>query len=172
MSQCNWFSLKQFRLQKISQLEQACSNLERELKDNYSNEVETKLKLVRAELDDILRQRVEFMMHITKHRYYTDSNKPSHLLALTLKRQENQIDIPSINCPVKGLVTKTADINNTFKSFFENLYSSEDRLSQELFDFFFVNLNLPTLSDNEFKELDALITLDELHTAVKLTPKF
>lgn len=69
--------LKKCRLQKISLLEQDCSNLERELKDNYSNEVEIKLKSVRAELDDILRQLVEFMMHATKHRYYTDISKPS-----------------------------------------------------------------------------------------------
>ena len=161
--------LKKCRLQKISQLEQTCSNLERELKDKYSNEVETKLKSVKTELDDILRQRVEFLMHTTKHRYYTDSSKPSRLLALTLKRQENQFNIPSINCPVKGLVTKTADINSAFKSFFENLYSSEDRLSPELFDSFFDKLNLPALSDNESEELDAPLTLHELHTAVKLT---
>ena len=150
--------LKKSRMQKITQLEQSCSNLERELKDNYSNEVEAKLRSVRAELDNILRQRVECMMHITKHRYYPDSSKPSSLLALTLKQQESLFNIPSINCPVKGLVTKTADINNTFKSFFENLYSS-----------FFENLNLPMLSDDESKDLDAPITLDELHTAVKLT---
>ena len=106
--------LKKCRMQKITQLEQACSNLERELKDNYSNEVETRLWSVRVELDDVLRQRVEFMMHITKHRYYSDSSKPRSLLALTLKQQENKFNIPSINCPVKGLVTKTAD-NNTFK---------------------------------------------------------
>lgn len=73
-----------------------------------------------------------------------------------------------MNCPVKALVTRTADINNTFKSFFENLLFLQ-RLSQELFDLFFVNLNLPTLSDNESRELDGPITLDELHTAVKLT---
>lgn len=62
--------LQKCRFKKISQLEQTCSNLESELKDNYSNEVETKLKSVKAELDDILRQWVEFLMHTTKHRYY------------------------------------------------------------------------------------------------------
>ena len=142
---------------------------ERELKDNYRDEVERTLKSLRAEVDDILRQWVEFMMHTTKHRYYTDSSKPSHLLALTVKQQENQFNIPSINCPVKGRVTKKDDINNTFKSFFENLYSSEDRFTPELFDSFFDKLNLPSLPDNESKELEAPITLDERHTAVKLT---
>ncbi len=75
------------------------------------------LKTMRAELDNLLTQRVEFLMHITMHRYYTDSSKPSCLLALTLKRQENQFNITSINCPVKGLVFKTADINRAFKPF-------------------------------------------------------
>ncbi len=72
---------------------------------------------------------------------------------------------------MKGLVSKTAGINSAFKAFFENLYSSEDRFSQELFDFFFDDLNLPTLSDDESKDLDVPVTLDELHTAVKLTNK-
>lgn len=77
--------LKRSRTQKITQMEQACCKLERELKDNYSNQVATKLRSVRAELDNTLRQRAELMMHITKHKYYTDSSKPSRLLALTLK---------------------------------------------------------------------------------------
>lgn len=163
--------LKRSRTQKITKMEQACCKLERELKDNYSNQIATKLRSVRAELDNTLRQRAEFMKHITKHKYYTDSSKPSRLLALTLKQQENQFNIPSINCPVNGLVTKTADINNSFKSFFEDLYSSEDRFSQDLFDSFFDSLNLPELSDDESKDLDIPITLEELpvHTAVKLT---
>lgn len=161
--------LKRSRTQKITQMEQACCKLERELKDNYSNQVATKLRSVRAELDNTLRQRAEFMMHITKHKYYTDSSKPSRLLALTLKQQENQFNIPSINCPANGLVTKAVDINNSFKSFFEDLYSSEDRFSQDLFDSFFDSLNLPELSDDESKDLDIPITLEELHTAVKLT---
>ncbi len=46
-----------------------CDNLVKELKDSYNNEVEVQLKSVRAELDNLLRQQVEFMMHITKHRY-------------------------------------------------------------------------------------------------------
>lgn len=68
---------------------------------------------------------------------------------------------------MKGLVTKTANIYNTLKSAFANLYYSEDQFSQELFDLLFDNLNLPLLP-GDLEKLDAPITLDELRTAVKL----
>lgn len=121
---------------------------------------------MRAELDDILRQRVEFMMHITKHRYYTDSSKPSRLLALMLKRQENQFDIPSINCPFDWLLEQPT--LKTHLSNFLRIYTLQ-RID------FHRNYSICSLSiwieltDNESRELNGPITLDELHTAFKLT---
>ena len=50
------------------------------------------------------------MIHITKHKYYAEGSRPSHLLALTLKQQEAKRAIPAIRCARKGVVTSTESL--------------------------------------------------------------
>ena len=64
-------------------------------------------------------------------------------------------------------MSTTSEINETFKSFFTKLYSSDHHPSKDdLFDFF-RNLNLPTLSVEDAAQLDEPISLTELHEALK-----
>lgn len=152
--------LQRSRLQQISNLEQKCKTLEEDLNRNYTQEKEYELKVEQAELNNLLKYRVEYLMHITKHKYYSEGSKPSRLLALTLKHQESKMSVTTIKCPERGLVSTTPEINETLKNFFAKLYSSETDASQEKFDDFFTGLGLPTLSQEDSKRLDAPISLD------------
>lgn len=163
--------LQRSRLQQISNLEQKCKTLEEDLNRNYTQEKEYELKVEQAELNNLLKYRVEYLMHITKHKYYSERSKQSRLLALTLKHQESKMSVTTIKCPERGLVSTTPEINETLKNFFAKLYSSETDASQEKFDDFFTGLGLPTLSQEDSKRLDAPISLDELLAALKSTNK-
>lgn len=110
--------LQRSRQQQISNLEQKCKTLEEELNRNYTREKEYELKVEQAELNNLLKYRVEYLMHSTKHKYYSEGSKPSRLLALTLKHQASKMSLTTIKCPVRGLVSTTPEINETHKFFF------------------------------------------------------
>lgn len=159
------------RLQKISNLEEQCKNLENALKINYTVTRENELKTKQSELNDLLRSRAEFMIHATKHKYYAEGSRPSHLLALTLKQQEAKRSIPAIRCVKRGVVSSTEEINETFKNYFKELYTCGSVPSEKDFIDFFNGLELPTLSSEDSELLDSPITLVELFNAVKATNK-
>lgn len=158
---------KHNRLRQISDLEQKCERIEGQLKRNYSKDMESQLKTHQAELNILLRHRVEYLMHITKHKYYSQGSRPSHLLALTLKRQEKSRTIACIKKDQGETVTTTLDINESFASFFAKLYSSDCQPSENDYTNFFNNLNLPTLSIEDAEHLDLPISLEELQLALK-----
>lgn len=161
--------LKKIKEKQIKGLELECHNLEQELNSNYSEQKDISLKLKQSELNDLIKQRVEYLMHITKHKYYSEGSKPTRLLALTLKKQEKQMTISAVRDPHAGIVTTIPAINNTFKDFFSSLYTSECSPTPNQFDSFFQNIKLPGLSTVDTEKLEAPITLEELFQAVKLT---
>ncbi len=78
--------LKKNYLEQLSALESKCGELERKFGCTFSKETEQKLNVERAALNDLLRQRTEYLMLITKQKYYIDGSKPSWLYVLTLKK--------------------------------------------------------------------------------------
>lgn len=164
-----WFStyLHKTKLEKISTLKKQCCILEKDLKKGYTEARESDLKIKQGELNNLLRSRAEYMIHITKHKYYAEGSRPSRLLALTLKHQEAKRTVPAIRCDGHGVVSSTEEINETFKNFFKDLYMCDPVPSGE----FFSELELPTLPPDDIKSLDSSITLNELLKAVKSTNK-
>ena len=67
--------LKRERLRQISDLELKCKQMENQLKNTYSSDIDSQLKAHQAELNSLLRHRVEYMMHITKHKYYSQGSR-------------------------------------------------------------------------------------------------
>lgn len=162
--------LKKYRLLKISTLEEECKTLESDLKESNIT-TENHLKTKQAELNDLLMRRAEYMIHVTKHKYYAEGSRPSHLLALTLKQQEAKRNIPAIRCTKRGMVTSTEEITETFKDFYKDLYTGGPQPSENDLSNFFSGLDLPLLSEEDTQELDSAITLEEFLKAVKSTNK-
>ena len=54
------------------------------------------------------------------------------------------------------------------QEFFQDLYSSEISTSQEQFDLFTRNLIFPKLSDEDRKEIEGPLTLDECKSVLEL----
>ena len=168
-----WFStyLHKTKLKKISTLEKQCYILEKDLKKGYTEAKESDLKIEQAELNNLIRSRAEYMIHITKHKYYAEGRRPSRLLALTLKHQEAKMNIPAIRCDGRGVVSSTEEINETFKNFFKDINMCGPVPSGDDFTKFFSELELPTLPPDDIKSLDSPVSLNELLKAVKSTNK-
>lgn len=159
--------LNKVRTQKTNMLEQQCQLLEQQLKSNYSQSVEDSLMAVKVELNDLLRRKAEFLIHRVRQKYYFHGSRPSKLLALKLKHCQKYSSINSIRSSEKGLVFDPKEINNLFKSFYQDLYSSAGTFEMEGCHQFLDNLDIPCLEQTESEELGKPISLEELHVAVK-----
>ena len=115
------YFIKQTRKYKIVELERLCQSREQTLKNKYSATVEKELKIARAELNDLLRRKVEFILHRVRQKYYFNGSRPSKILALKLKQSEHRATIDAICSPCTGLVSEPNDINDAFKLHFSEI---------------------------------------------------
>lgn len=97
--------LLKHRQQKILDLEKDCKLIKKDLKKDYT--LAKGLKSKQAALNDLSRNRVEFLMLETRHKYYSEG---------IIKQQEAK---RAIRCPQPVILPSTKDINRTFKEYFE-----------------------------------------------------
>lgn len=157
--------LKKNRLKKINELEITLAQLESVRQNTQTDALLREISATRTELNSLLRQRAEFLIHRTRRNYYFNGSRPSHLLALRLKQHEKHSNIMVIQTPTATL-SEPCEINLAFKNFYFNLYSSEVTLNTDSCKNFFYNLELPTLSSQDAEKLSAPITLEELCKAL------
>lgn len=65
------------------------------------------------------------------------------------------------------LVTDRGEINESFKTFYQKLYTSQGGMEQEEIDRFLSQVDLPTLSEEKQKEIGGDITLEEVQQAIR-----
>ena len=157
--------LKKSRLLKINKLEGALAQLEARRQSTQTDALLAEISATRTELNSLLRQRAEFLMHRTRRTYYFNGPRPSHLLALRLKNNEKYSNILAIKSHLRTL-TEPGEINLAFKTFYSNLYKSEVTLDSDTSKNFFHGLDLPSLSNQESEKLNSPISLEELREAL------
>ena len=106
-------------------------------------------------------------MHRTRQHYYFHGAKPSHLLVMSIRSDEVFADIPSIWTAQGVLTTESKTVNDTFRSFYSGLYSSEVMFNQSNLDSFLSGLELPKLVESDAELLATPITIEELKLAAK-----
>ncbi len=65
------------------------------------------------------------ILHRARQKYYFESERPSHLLALRLKECESKAYISAIKSSDDQVTTNPVTINDIFKGFYTNLYKTE-----------------------------------------------
>lgn len=66
-----------------------------------------------------------------------------------------------------SLVTDTVEINDVFRGFYQQLYTSQCTTDHDDIDNFLSQVHLPTLSEEKQKEIGGNITLEEVQQAIK-----
>lgn len=106
-------------------------------------------------------------MIYTKQKYYESGPKFSKLLARKLQKQQADGTIYKIRDPdSKILVYKTKEIQMAFQNYYKKLYTQPQLEDEQQIGQFLESLNLPSLSDDQNKELMAEITQEELNHAI------
>ncbi len=157
--------LKKNRLLKIKELEETLTELEAKWQHTLNDALLGRITVIRTELNSLLRQRAEFLMHRTRGTYYFNGSRPSHLLALGLKQNEKFSNTSIIKSPLRTS-TEPGEINAEFKTFYSNLYTSEVILDPDILKNFFHDLDLPSLTEEESESLNTPISLEELRKAL------
>lgn len=98
--------------------------------------------------------------------YYEQGEKSGRLLAHQLKSKSAAQIISEIEDEGGSTTTDPLRINNIFKDFYSDLYSSESLKDTSLFHNFFLNLEVPTLSSDQKEFLDEPIELREVSSAI------
>ncbi len=91
-------------------------------------------------------QKVEFILHRTRQKYYFESERPSHLLALRLKECDSKAYISAIKSLDDQVTTNPVTINDIFKGFYTNLYKAETDFDEPICKQYLDKLELPRIS--------------------------
>ena len=135
---CTSFSthLNKLRRQKMLDLERQIHSIEQAMLANLTVALLAQRRTVRAELDELLRHKAEFLMHRTREIHYFEGSRPSRALAISLKACENFASIAAIRNSQGVLSDDPKQISENLASFFAKQYESEISYDQNLTDTF------------------------------------
>lgn len=153
---------KRDNLRRLADLERKVEEAERRLKQDFvphNLRVVTQLKY---EYNHILSQKVEFGLFRVRQKYFESGDKAGRLLARYIKQQESMATITAVQSQGGVLMTKSADINDTFRKFYMELYTSTSSGTEDEILSFLKGLDLPTLSEEQRETLDGPIMAEEI----------
>uniref|UniRef100_A0A671W6Z6 exodeoxyribonuclease III n=1 Tax=Sparus aurata TaxID=8175 RepID=A0A671W6Z6_SPAAU len=106
--------LKAARRHRVTQLEDEIRTLESDLKQQFSEQNHSTLSALKFELNNLLKDKAEFIIHRTRLTYYDQSERSSKLLAARLKQNESFSTISAIQTSAGPVTYDQGEINNTF----------------------------------------------------------
>lgn len=160
------------RLAKIDDLESKLTSLEHQQQLSFSGARKQTIEVTKIELNSLLRQRAEFLIHKTRRTYYFHGPRPSHLLSLRLKQNEKYTNITTIRSrSSQTILTEPKVINKEFCNFYSDLYTSEVKLDRDKCRNFIQKARLSSLSQEEADDMQQLITLEEIKEAIQRMKK-
>ncbi|CAI5685458.1 unnamed protein product [Oreochromis niloticus] len=153
---------KRTALTKQIDLERKIAIAEAAFKADMSSANLTHLIRLKYEFNSILTQKMEFSLFWARQKYFEDGDKPGKLLARYIKQKEAQTIIAAIRAQDGTLVSKPSEVNEAFRDFYMQLYSSEVQANSQEINSFLSPLNLPALSKTQVDSLDAPISKEEI----------
>uniref|UniRef100_A0A0S7EYH1 LIN1 n=2 Tax=Poeciliopsis prolifica TaxID=188132 RepID=A0A0S7EYH1_9TELE len=122
---------------------------------------------VQTEIDLISTKEAERLLLRSKGSYYEHGDKAGRLLAHQLRRQVNSRMIQSIQNNQRVTTNDPIEINDTFKSFYSSLYSSEFPTDINIMGEFLQGLSIPTIDASTAKTMDSPLGLGEVINSIK-----
>ena len=155
---------------ETTELENKLKLLETLHSQNKDRSTLNKIITTKYQLNKLYHKKAEYALFRTNQTYWEMGEQPGRLLAHRLKQQNSMNHIAGIRKSDGTISTSSQQINDSFRSFYNTLYSSQGDLDKQKFDVFFANLNLPQLSDNDRDFLEAPLRIEEISQAIKSTP--
>lgn len=101
-----------------------------------------------------------------KQSFYDQGEKPGKVLAWRLKQLQSERAITSLQGDQGETIVDPTEINESFRKFYEGLYSSEILNENSELKVFLDSINIPNIPESFRTNLDKDITLEELSDAI------
>lgn len=102
-----------------------------------------------------------------KQSYYDQGEKAGKLLAWWIKKIQSERAINNIKTPSGKVTVDPSEINDSFRQFYENLYTSDCCHTSEEQDLFLDQLQFQTLTEDTQQELDRNLSIEEISQAIQ-----
>lgn len=129
--------IKKAECQRLSQLDQDIKKLEKQYMEQDPDPW-GKLHEHKCELNDILNRKTEIATFCTRQKYYEQGERAGRVLDHRVKQIQSQNIIPSILDKDNNLITNKKDINAIFRSFYQELYTSQGGIDKNKLEHFFL----------------------------------
>uniref|UniRef100_A0A1A8UJ98 Reverse transcriptase domain-containing protein n=1 Tax=Nothobranchius furzeri TaxID=105023 RepID=A0A1A8UJ98_NOTFU len=148
---------------RIQELEEIIKSLEASTEE----ELLSKLRKAKLELHGIIDKKTQFLAQRLRIENFEHSNKSGKFLASQLKINKEKTTISAVKDSTGNIVYDPERINNTFRDFYQTLYSPQINPSDNEINEFLDRITLPKLSDSQVTVLDSPLTSAELQEALK-----
>lgn len=157
---------KRQRQKRIVELTDLIAQLDIQHSRNPSPDLYEQRMVLQTEFNLISTQQAERMILKSRRLWYEHGEKASKILAHQLQKSEATQFISEIKTQDGHITTNPQKINETFQSFYRELYQSESLHSPDLFDNFFDGLSVPSLDFESKDQLDGHISTEEIKAAI------
>lgn len=152
--------------EKAKNLETNITEMENEYYQTRSTESHQKLLLLRAQYNELSASRAVASLLRLKQSFYDQGEKPGKVLAWRLKQLQSEKVIISLLSDQGEPIVDPTEINETFKTFYEGLYSSEMINVNSELKAFLNSINIPKIPEILKANLEKDITVEEISLAI------
>ncbi|KAK1341997.1 hypothetical protein QTO34_016750 [Cnephaeus nilssonii] len=153
----------------INYLTLQLKELEKEQQEKPSVTRRKEITKIRAEINDIETKETIHKINKTKSWFFERINKIDGPLARLTKKQRERTQINKIRNERGEITTDPAEIQRIVTKYYEQLYSNKLDNLEEM-DIFLEKYNLPKINQEESKQLNRPITMDEIEAVIKKLP--
>lgn len=152
--------------EKAKNLETKITEMENEYYRTRSTESHQNLLLLRAQYNELSASKAVASLLRLKQSFYEQGEKPGKVLAWRLKQLQSEKVITSLQSDQGETIVDPTEINETFKKFYEGLYSSEMINANSELKVFLNSINIPKIPEILRTNLEKDITVEELSAAI------
>ena len=158
---------KKERNRRLVEIENTLTLLEQDYRASFSTSDYNKILQLKYEYNSILSQRIDHLLLKLRQRQFELGDKPERLLAKQLRGIRSKQAIFRIKSRSGRIITDHKEINNRFREFYSDLYSSKYSRTESDLETFFNDLALPRLSESAKIALDSPISQTEVAEAIQ-----
>lgn len=161
-------SLNKIRRQKQEQLMESISHLDNKLSVSPSPELVKERQNLQMDYNLLTTHETEKLLLRSRGFLYEHGEKAGRLLAHQLKSRTASQQIKQIRTSSGELTIVPSVINDTFKNYYSNLYTSEASNTDTYRTEFLDNLEFPSITPDKANIMDQPLKISEITDAIKL----
>uniref|UniRef100_A0A3B3HQU1 Reverse transcriptase domain-containing protein n=1 Tax=Oryzias latipes TaxID=8090 RepID=A0A3B3HQU1_ORYLA len=157
---------KRLLTEKIKRIENDILQLDDMLANSPSSDLFKKRLALQTEYNLSTTRQIENLLNKCRYKSYEHGEKIGKTLAHQLRHQQVAQAIIAINTEQNVKLTDPLEINQRFHTYYTQLYTSESKKDQVLFDKFFSKLNLPRVDEEVSQNLERPFKTEDIQKAI------